>query len=52
MRPLTDNQLFERLPISHRICRVYAETDEHAGTLATALDSLIRPGGADDLTNM
>jgi HD superfamily phosphohydrolase len=52
VRPLTDNQLFERLPVSHRICRVYAETEEHAGALATALDAIIRPGGADDVTNM
>jgi len=51
-RPLTDDQLFRQLPISHRICRIYAESDEHAAPLAAALDSLLGPGGSDDLTNM
>ena len=51
-RPLTDDQLFRQLPISHRICRIYAESDEHAAQLAAALDGLIGPGGSDDLTNM
>lgn len=52
IRPLTDNQLFGHLPVSHRICRIYAESGEHAATLTAALDRLIRPGGLDDLTNM
>jgi hypothetical protein len=51
-RPLTDDQLFRQLPVSHRICRIYAHSDEHAAELATALDALIGPGGSDDLTNM
>jgi hypothetical protein len=51
IRSLTANHLFRRLPIAHRICRVYAETKEHAGPLATALDSLLG-GTADDVTNM
>ena len=52
VRPLTDNQLFRQLPTSHRICRIYAETTEHAAELAEALDKLIGPGSQDDLTNM
>ena len=52
IRPLTANQLFERLPVSQRICRVYAESQQHIAALATALDSLIGGGGGDDLTNM
>jgi len=52
IRPLTANQLFERLPVSQRICRVYAESREHAAALAAALDSLIGNVGEDDLTNM
>lgn len=52
IRPLTDDQLFRQLPVSHRILRVYAETDEHSKPIAAALDRLIGPGGSDDLTNM
>jgi hypothetical protein len=51
-RPLTDDQLFRQLPVSHRICRVYAEDDRFAAQISAALDRLIGPGGADDLTNM
>lgn len=51
IRPLTANQLFQKLPVSQRICRVYAESLEHAAAIATALDSLIG-GQTDDLTNM
>jgi hypothetical protein len=52
VRPLTDDQLFRHLPLSHRICRVYAETDDHALEVSAALDRLLGPGGLDDLTNM
>ncbi len=51
-RPLRDNQLFRYLPISHRVCRIYGESHEHAAEVARVLDQLIGPGGADDLTNM
>lgn len=51
-RPLTDDQLFRQLPLSHRICRIYAQDESCAGQLAAALDALIGPGGSDDLTNM
>ncbi len=52
VRPLTDDHLFRQLPISQRICRIYAENLDHAATLTAALDDLIGPGGRDDLTNM
>jgi len=52
VRPLTTNQLFERLPVSHRICRIYTQSDAHVPELTTALDSLIGGPGNDDLTNM
>lgn len=51
-RPLTDDQLYRYLPVAHRICRIYAETTEHATEIAAALDRLIGPGRSDDLTNM
>jgi HD superfamily phosphohydrolase len=52
VRPLTASQLFERLPVSHRICRIYAQSQEHSAALAAALDSLIGDVADDDLTNM
>ena len=52
IRPLSDNQLFRHLPISHRICRIYAQDFQHAPAIAEALDSLLGPTGEDDLTNM
>jgi hypothetical protein len=51
-RPLTDDQLYRQLPVSHRICRVYAESDAHAGAIAAAVDALLGTGGEDDATNM
>jgi HD superfamily phosphohydrolase len=52
VRPLTDHELFRHLPVSYRICRVYAQTRQHDAALATALDALVGPDGADDKTNM
>jgi len=52
IRPLTDSELFRQIPLSYRICRVYAETNEHDAALAAALDALVGPGGGDDRTNM
>jgi hypothetical protein len=52
VRPLQANQLFERLPVSHRICRVYTHSAEHSAALTAALDSLIGGSAQDDLTNM
>jgi uncharacterized protein len=52
VRPLTDDQLFRHLPLAHRICRVYAENEDHAGEVSAALDRLLGPSGLDDATNM
>ncbi|TVS09866.1 MAG: HD domain-containing protein [Planctomycetaceae bacterium] len=52
VRPLTAYQLFQRLPVSQRICRVYARSLEHADDLASALDRLLGGDSDDDLTNM
>lgn len=51
VRPLNADALFAQLPTSQRICRVYAESDDHAADLAQALDALIG-GTVDDPTNM
>ena len=52
IRELTASELFRQIPLSFRICRVYAETNEHDALLSAALDALVDPGGADDRTNM
>lgn len=52
IRPLSANQLFQRLPVSQRICRIYARSQEYASELAVALDGLLGSAAADDLTNM
>jgi len=49
---LDEHELFRQIPLSYRICRVYAEMNQHDRELAAALDALFRPGGDDDLTNM
>jgi HD superfamily phosphohydrolase len=52
IRELSASALFRQIPLSYRICRVYAETSEHDALLSTALDALVDPGGSDDRTNM
>lgn len=52
IRELTTNELFRQIPTSYRICRVYALATEHGADLAAALDALLDPGVADDVTNM
>jgi len=37
IRSLSDSELFRKIPLSYRICRVYAETTEHNAALAAAL---------------
>ncbi len=53
--PLTDDKLFEHLPIAHRACRVYLQKNhppEHAAAIGEALDALVGSRSEDDLTNM
>jgi HD superfamily phosphohydrolase len=52
IRDLNDNELFRAIPMSYRLCRVYAETNEYDAVLAGALDTLVGPNEADDRTNM
>lgn len=52
VRLLTANQLYQRLPFSHHIVRVYAPSNEFASEYAQAIDELFGDLGADDLTNM
>lgn len=52
IRPLDAHEFYKRLPISHRLCRVYAATDESAVPISAALDQLLGSGGVDDVTNM
>lgn len=51
VRPLTDDQLFSRLPQANRYLRVYALDEAHAADIARALDAAVG-GSSDDLTNM
>jgi hypothetical protein len=52
IRGLDDRELFRQLPVSYRICRIYAEDHRHERELAAAMDRLIGSSGADDVTNM
>ena len=51
VRPLTAHEFYKRLPVSHRLCRIYAPTDDYAAQIAAALDQLLG-GTVDDVTNM
>jgi hypothetical protein len=52
IRSLDDRELFRRIAISYRICRIYALDHRHNAELAAVMDHLTRAGGADDVTNM
>jgi hypothetical protein len=52
VRPLSVSELYQRMPVSHRICRIYARSIEFARPVAAALDALIGGRAEDDLTNM
>ncbi len=52
IRSLDDRELFRRIAISYRICRIYAQNGHHNTELAAAMDQLTGTGGADDPTNM
>lgn len=49
---LDDRELFRRIAISFRICRIYAQDNRHNAELAAAMDQLTGTGGTDDATNM
>ena len=51
-RSLTDSDLFRRIPLSYRICRVYAQTSEHNEALSAAMERLLGSESEDVRTNM
>lgn len=51
-RPLSDSELIRQIPVSYRICRVYAHSHEHDAAIGAALDDLLAPMGVEDTTNM
>lgn len=51
-RSLDDRELFRRIAISYRICRIYALDNHHNVELAAALDRLTGADAVDDATNM
>ncbi len=52
IRSLDDREIFRRIAISFRVCRVYALDHEHDRALAAAVDQLSGAGCEDDPTNM
>ncbi|MBN2579901.1 MAG: HD domain-containing protein [Pirellulales bacterium] len=51
IRSLDDRELFRRIAISYRICRIYALDHSHHAALAAVMERLTG-GSADDTTNM
>jgi HD superfamily phosphohydrolase len=52
IRSLDVRELFRQIPLSSRICRIYAEDNRHDSELALAMDRLLGDFGVDDATNM
>jgi HD superfamily phosphohydrolase len=49
---LNERELFRRIAMSFRICRIYAENGLHKAELAVAMDQITGGVGIDDVTNM
>lgn len=49
---LNERELFRRIALSFRICRIYAEDGRHKAEFAAAMDQITGAAGADDVTNM
>ncbi|GAB6165593.1 hypothetical protein JCM19992_15930 [Thermostilla marina] len=49
---LDDRELFRQIPVSCRLCRIYAKDTRYRREIAQAMDDLIGGGRADDDTNM
>jgi uncharacterized protein len=52
IRRLDERELFRRIAVSFRICRVYVEDIRHQAELTAAMDQILGASGADDVTNM
>jgi HD superfamily phosphohydrolase len=49
---LNERELFRRIALSFRICRIYAEDSCHNAEFAAAMDQILGPTNMDDVTNM
>jgi hypothetical protein len=49
---LNERELFRRIALSFRICRIYAEDNQHNSQFAAAMDQILGPTNVDDITNM
>ncbi len=52
VRRLEEEELFQHIPQSYRICRIYTRIPEHQTILAQALERLTNNAAEDDDTNM
>ncbi len=52
IRSLDERELFRRIAISYRVCRIYAQDTRYNAELARAMDRLTGVQAADDETNM
>lgn len=52
IRSLDDREVFRQIPLSYRICRIYAVNHDHNIEVAAAMDKLVGSDTADDATNM
>ncbi len=52
IRSLDDRELFRQIPVSSRICRIYALDNRHNIDVTRAMDDLLGGSRADDATNM
>lgn len=52
IRRLDARELFRQLPLSYRICRVYAREDRHDAEVAAAVDAVLGASVIDDVTNL
>lgn len=52
VRRLEEEELFQHIPQSYRICRIYTKNPEHQAPLAKALERLTNSAAEDDDTNM
>ena len=51
-RSLDDRELFRRIAISFRVCRIYAQDHRHQAELAAALDRLTGTASPDETTKV
>lgn len=52
IRSLDDRELFRQIPVSCRLCRIYAKDLTHHAKITQAMDDLLGGAAVDDPTNM